>query len=102
MQRQLDLARGDFATQIGKLAALSPLAVMERGFAMVRRGDSIVREADNVAVGEQLQVQLARGALLVEVRGVTPSQSDTDGGAAPVGMASAPTGEPKPRKKAKP
>ena len=100
MQRQLDLACGDFATQIGKLAALSPLAVMERGFAMVRRGDSIVREADNVAVGEQLQVQLARGALLVEVRGVTPGQSDT-GGATPVADA-APAGEPKPRKKAKP
>lgn len=100
MQRQLDLARGDFATQIGKLAALSPLAVMERGFAMVRRGDSIVREADNVAVGEQLQVQLARGALLVEVRGVTPGDGDADGaGAAEPAGEAAPA---KPRKKAKP
>ncbi len=75
-QRQLDVARGDFATQIGKLSALSPLAVMERGYAMVRYHDAIVRSSDSVAVGDQLQVQLSHGALMVDVRAVLPAAAD--------------------------
>ncbi|MBP9086876.1 MAG: exodeoxyribonuclease VII large subunit [Kofleriaceae bacterium] len=86
-QHQLDVARGDFATQIGKLSALSPLAVMERGFAMVRHHDAIVRRSDSVAVGEQLHVQLSHGALTVEVRAVLPAPSRHRGPNTAVGAA---------------
>jgi exodeoxyribonuclease VII large subunit len=47
-----------------KLDALSPLKVLERGFAIVRRDDgSIVRDAAAVSPGEQLDVFLHRGKL---------------------------------------
>jgi exodeoxyribonuclease VII large subunit len=51
----------------GQMAALSPLAVLDRGYAMVKQGDAVVRDAAQVAPGDRLQVQLARGALAVVV-----------------------------------
>jgi exodeoxyribonuclease VII large subunit len=51
----------------GQMAALSPLAVLDRGYAMVKQGDAVVRDAAQVAPGDRLQVKLARGALDVIV-----------------------------------
>jgi exodeoxyribonuclease VII large subunit len=67
-QRRAELGR------IGaQLAALSPLAVLDRGYAMVRRADgSIVRGADAVRPGERLALRLARGSLAVTVDEVEP------------------------------
>ena len=54
--------------QLGaQIAALSPLAVLDRGYAMVQRGDELVRDASQVAVGDRLQLRLARGQLEVTV-----------------------------------
>jgi len=58
------------------MAALSPLAVLDRGFAMVVRTQgtadgtelgAIVRDAAQVATGERLRIRLARGTLGVTV-----------------------------------
>jgi exodeoxyribonuclease VII large subunit len=49
------------------MAALSPLAVLDRGYAMVRAGDQIVRDAAQVTAGARLSVRLARGSLAVTV-----------------------------------
>jgi exodeoxyribonuclease VII large subunit len=48
----------------GKLDALSPLKVLERGFGLVRRetGEVVTRH-DQVAPGERIAVQLARGTI---------------------------------------
>ena len=44
------------------LEALSPARVLERGYAVVRSADgSVVRDAHQLAAGEEVQVQLARG-----------------------------------------
>lgn len=59
--------------QIGaQLAALSPLAVLDRGYAIVQRADepSLVRDAAEVAPGQALHVRLARGAIEVVVEKV--------------------------------
>ena len=48
------------------MAALSPLAVLDRGYAMVQRGSAIVRDAAQVQPGETLRVRLARGAIAVD------------------------------------
>ena len=51
------------------LSALSPLATLERGYAIARRADgSVVREAGAVAVGEGLELVLRNGRLGVEVK----------------------------------
>jgi exodeoxyribonuclease VII large subunit len=72
--RRLASGENQFSTLIGKLAALSPLAVMERGYAMVRSHGGIVRSSDDVNVGDSLQIGLAHGSLLVDVREVSKPQ----------------------------
>jgi exonuclease VII large subunit len=41
--------------------------VLERGYAMVHAGPTLVREASQVAAGVQLRVRVARGSLDVTV-----------------------------------
>ncbi|MCL4256934.1 MAG: exodeoxyribonuclease VII large subunit [Anaerolineales bacterium] len=52
-----------------RLGALSPLAVLERGYAVVRAADGkLVRTASDVQPGERLDVRVQRGRLNVEVK----------------------------------
>jgi exonuclease VII large subunit len=51
------------------MAAMSPLAVLDRGYAMVTRGGTIVRDVAQVGSGDELVVRLARGTLDVTVKG---------------------------------
>jgi exodeoxyribonuclease VII large subunit len=44
-----------------RLGALSPVATLERGYAIVRRGDEVVRAADQVAPGDEIAVRVAEG-----------------------------------------
>jgi len=61
-------ARRSELGQLGaQLAAMSPLAVLDRGYAVVHRGDAVVRAADEVSAGDRLRVRLARGELTVTV-----------------------------------
>jgi exodeoxyribonuclease VII large subunit len=52
-----------------RLQALSPLAVLERGYSITRRADdgSVVRDAAALAEGDALQLTFARGAARVRV-----------------------------------
>ncbi len=45
----------------GRLRALSPRATLERGYAIVRTGDEIVRSVSTVSVGDPLEVEVADG-----------------------------------------
>jgi exodeoxyribonuclease VII large subunit len=51
------------------LAAVSPLATLARGYAVVRREDSkaVVRDSAQVAAGDRLQVRVYRGQFMVKV-----------------------------------
>jgi exodeoxyribonuclease VII large subunit len=44
-----------------RLTALSPLATLERGYAIVRRGDDVVRGATQVEAGDAITVRVADG-----------------------------------------
>ncbi len=61
--------RGRLATLAGRLDSLSPLAVLSRGYALVRRqrDDEIVRRPDQAPPGERLRVRLAEGELAAVV-----------------------------------
>ncbi|MBW4556979.1 MAG: exodeoxyribonuclease VII large subunit [Trichormus sp. ATA11-4-KO1] len=51
-----------------KLASLDPKAVLQRGYAVVRREDgAIARSASELAVGEDLLIQLGQGEVTVKV-----------------------------------
>lgn len=57
------------------LDALSPARVLQRGYAVVRSADgSVVRGPDQVEVGEDVEVQLARGGFAAVVREAQPSR----------------------------
>jgi exodeoxyribonuclease VII large subunit len=71
-RHRLDAALLQGAGEIGRLAAqvraLSPASTLERGYAVVQRGDgSVVRDAAEVAAGDAVHVRLAAGALDAEV-----------------------------------
>ena len=70
--------RGDkarLATRVGRLESLSPLAVLSRGYGLVRRlaDDGIVRDPADAPVGEGLAVRVARARLEVRVERVEAS-----------------------------
>lgn len=62
--RKLAAARGAFDPIAARLQALSPLGVLERGYAVVETNSrAIVRDAAAVARGERLNIRLAKGRL---------------------------------------
>lgn len=55
---------GRLHAAVGRLRALSPRAVLDRGYSIVRGPDGeLVRDARDVAAGVGVQVALARGTL---------------------------------------
>ncbi|HZT90660.1 MAG TPA: exodeoxyribonuclease VII large subunit [Gaiellaceae bacterium] len=44
-----------------RLGALSPLATLERGYAIVRRDDAVVRSAEQVSAGDRISVRVSTG-----------------------------------------
>jgi exodeoxyribonuclease VII large subunit len=65
------LARQRLRGAAERLQALSPLAVLERGYSITRRVEdgSVVRDAAALAAGEPLQLTFARGSTRVRVEG---------------------------------
>jgi exodeoxyribonuclease VII large subunit len=45
----------------GRLRALSPHATLQRGYAIVRSGDEIVRSTAAISIGERIDVEVADG-----------------------------------------
>jgi exodeoxyribonuclease VII large subunit len=74
--------RPQLARAAGKLDALSPLAVLGRGYALVRdQQGKLVRDAEAVVPGERLRVQLQRGELDVAVHDKPdPKKAGREGG----------------------
>ena len=53
-----------FARLVGALDALSPLAVLARGYAIARRSDGVaLTSSSQVSVGDEITVRLSTGAL---------------------------------------
>jgi exodeoxyribonuclease VII large subunit len=69
MQRRLERGR-DRLDGLGRaLDAVSPLATLGRGYAIVRRMDgAVVRDAQAVKAGDEVEARLARGLIVCEVR----------------------------------
>lgn len=55
-----------------RLKALSPLATLDRGYAIVRAGAVALRDASMVSQGDRLEIELASGALGATVDEVRP------------------------------
>lgn len=63
-QKNVSSSRENFVVAAGKLAALSPLGVLSRGYAIAFDKDGrIIKRADDVKKGERLRVRVADGEM---------------------------------------
>ncbi len=90
MHRRIEVRRSALAESGARMVALSPLAVLQRGYAVVTRDSHVVRDAATIAPGERLRVRLAAGELAVTVAERSPDLAAgapdvLDGGEAPDG-----------------
>ncbi len=60
-QLALERRRAALEQAGGKLRALSPRATLARGYAIVRRGEEIVRTPAAVAAGDRIDVEVSEG-----------------------------------------
>lgn len=74
MRRRLERAGAQAQQAFVALEALSPLAVMRRGYAICRRADgALVRRLADVSVGQDIAVTVADGDVLGTVTGLRPA-----------------------------
>jgi exodeoxyribonuclease VII large subunit len=81
-ERRLLQAREEFSGRVGRLEALSPLAVLGRGYSITldESGREVLRDAEPVVVGTTISTRLLRGRLLSQVTAVQPEfRGGTDG-----------------------
>jgi exodeoxyribonuclease VII large subunit len=87
MGQLLDRAADNLGHQLARVRALSPMATLERGYAVVQKVDgTVVHDPAQVHVGEQLEARVAAGRFGVEVgdKGKecsSPEPGHTGGGA---------------------
>lgn len=68
INRSLESARGKLGLAAASLDALSPLAVLERGYAIAQRENGgLLRDAQSVTIGDSVRVRLAKGRLSTRV-----------------------------------
>jgi exodeoxyribonuclease VII large subunit len=69
LRQQLLLERERFGRSLGKLDTLSPLATLQRGYAVVRKIDgTVIRSTVQTELGEEIRLLLAAGILCCEVK----------------------------------
>lgn len=72
---ELGQRRRAFATRVAQLHALSPLAVLGRGYAIALKADLPVLSSQELAPGDQVHVRVAHGAFRARVTQIeAPSQ----------------------------
>jgi exodeoxyribonuclease VII large subunit len=69
VRSKLDNGRHQLKTFSASLNALSPLAVLDRGYSLTKRVDdgSLIRDAGNLAPGDRISTLLAIGSVISEV-----------------------------------
>ncbi|MDX6300136.1 MAG: exodeoxyribonuclease large subunit [Nocardioidaceae bacterium] len=73
VHHQLDRAGNDLHHQLARIRALSPLATLKRGYAVVQTAEGhVVTDANQVRPDQPLQARLAEGRIEVVVTGVLP------------------------------
>jgi exodeoxyribonuclease VII large subunit len=81
LHHRLVRAGDDLEHRLARVRGLSPLATLERGYAVISRPDgAVLTDAGLVRPGETVQARLARGRLTATVDDArTPEQEGTDG-----------------------
>jgi exodeoxyribonuclease VII large subunit len=83
MARALDRRERTLGELAAKLQAISPLAVLSRGYAIALADGVAVRDAAEVAIGQAIEVRVARGALSARVTATHPPATTSPSEAEP-------------------
>lgn len=67
MKNKLQHSRYQLGRQIATLHAVSPLATLERGYALATQHGKILFSSEQIAVGETIDVRLAQGNLTCQI-----------------------------------
>ncbi|MFN2493651.1 MAG: exodeoxyribonuclease VII large subunit [Pyrinomonadaceae bacterium] len=85
IERRMEEAAKRLGLAAASLDALSPLAVLQRGYAIAQRDDGrLLRDASSVSIGDRVKVRLSKGRIDARVEGVESgdhilkSRSDSD------------------------
>ena len=72
MRQRFEMARQELAGYSGKLSALSPLHVLERGYSLTRRPETreVIRDARQLQPGDELETLLQQGRIISRVLNV--------------------------------
>jgi len=71
VEKHMDDAQKRFALAAASLDALSPLGVLQRGYAIAQKEDgTLLRDASAVAAGDPISVRLAKGKIAARVEDV--------------------------------
>ncbi len=62
-KNKIDMSEKRFSALCGSLSALSPLAVYERGYSSIKKGDKAVTKANQIADGDDICVRLSDGEI---------------------------------------
>ena len=64
MQHRLTREQGRLSALSGTLDALSPLKVLSRGYAIVKKDGQVIKRASDVSPGDRVAIRLAEGPSL--------------------------------------
>ncbi|MBC6314597.1 exodeoxyribonuclease VII large subunit [Listeria grandensis] len=67
MSRLLTTKRRDFLQKVEALEHLSPLALLNRGYSVVYKEDTILTSSEKVAVGDEITVRMANGQVRAKI-----------------------------------
>ncbi|MBO8163130.1 MAG: exodeoxyribonuclease VII large subunit [Brevibacillus sp.] len=78
MQHRLQQARAEWHRLISQLDALSPLKVMQRGYALVYKDAQLVKNTEQISAGDDVVVRLQDGVVRANVTDITREENKHD------------------------
>lgn len=76
IERSLAKAEQQWQLMTGRLDAVSPVAVLQRGYALAYHNDTLVRQAETLKAGDMLKIRFAQGSVTAQVADVLPDGGD--------------------------
>ncbi|MCW8419111.1 exodeoxyribonuclease VII large subunit [Fluoribacter dumoffii] len=67
MQNKMNQLKYQLRTQLSTLHAVSPLATLDRGYAIAKKENKVLFSSQQVALGDSIEVVLAKGNLTCEI-----------------------------------
>ena len=76
IDNRIRTGKAEVAARTGRLESLSPLRTLARGYAVVRKNETIIRRSEDLAVDDLVSIDFSAGAVTAMVREVFPEDMD--------------------------